>query len=73
MRMWVQSLVWLSELRIRYCHKLQRRVQMRLRSQVPVAVAVAVAVVASSCGSDLTPSQKKEEGNKVLILPQEYT
>ena len=37
MRMWVQSLVLLSGLRIRYCHELWCRLQMRVGSCVAVA------------------------------------
>ena len=38
MRMCVQSLALLSELRIQCCHKLQCRLQMQLRSGFAVAV-----------------------------------
>ena len=49
MRSQVQSLAPLSGLRIKYCHELQCRSQMQLRSGVTVAVA-------SSYSSDSTPS-----------------
>ena len=49
-RMWVQSLVSLSGLRIRHYHELWFRSQMRLRSHVAVPVAVA-----ASCSSYSTP------------------
>ena len=42
MRMRVRSLPLLRELRIRHCHKLQRRLQMWLRSGVAMAAATAV-------------------------------
>ena len=48
-RMWVQSLVLPSGLRIQCCSKLQHRSQMWLKSGVALAV-----VWASSCRSDLT-------------------
>ena len=51
----VQSLAFLSGLRIGHCCKLWCRSQTRLRSRVAVAVAVAV-VQAGSYSSDLTPS-----------------
>ena len=38
MRMWVQSMALLSELRIWRCNKLQGRLQMQLRSGVALAV-----------------------------------
>ena len=44
MRMQVQSLAWLSGLRIWHCHKLWCRSQMQPRSYVAVAVAVATAI-----------------------------
>ena len=51
MRMQVQSLGFLSGLRIRSCHELWYRSQMQLRSGISVAVAKA-----GSCSSNLTPS-----------------
>ena len=51
MRMRVQSLASFSGLRIRHCHKLQCRSQMRLGSSIAVAVAKA-----GRCSYDLTPS-----------------
>ena len=50
MRMLVQSLASLTELRIQHCHKMQHRSQMLLRS------GVAVAVVKAGYGSNSTPS-----------------
>ena len=38
-RMWVQALASLSELRIQHCYKLRCKLQTRLRSGVAVAVA----------------------------------
>ena len=40
MRMWVSSLASLSGLRIQYCCKLWRRLQMRLGPHISVAMAV---------------------------------
>ena len=51
MRMQVLPLASLSGLRIQRCHKLQQRLQVRLRSHVAVAV-----VSASSCSFCSTPS-----------------
>ena len=50
-RMWVQSLALLSELRIHTCHELRCRWQTRLGSHIAVAV-----VEAGSCSSNSTPS-----------------
>ena len=71
MRMCVQSLAPLSELRIQRCHKLQCRSQLRLESGIAVAVAEA-----SNCSSHSTPSpgisichgcsHKKDNNNKFL-------
>ena len=41
MRMWAQSLALLSGLRIQYCHELQCRSQMSLRSSIAVVMAQA--------------------------------
>ena len=49
MRMWVRSLGLLSGLKIRRCHELWCRLQMRPGSSVAVAAA-------GGCSSDLTPS-----------------
>ena len=51
LRLWVQSLASLSGLRIRHCHKLWCRSQMRLGSGVAVALGQA-----GSCSSNWTPS-----------------
>ena len=37
MRMWVQSLAWLSELGMQHCYELCHRLQMQLGSHVVVA------------------------------------
>ena len=73
MRMWVQFLASLSELRILRCHELWRRSQMRLGSCMTVAVAQS-----GSCSSDLTPSlgtsiclgwgPKKEKKKKKITM-----
>ena len=73
MMMRVQSLVSLSGLRIRYCHKLQCRLRMQLGSGITVAVAY------TDCSSsDLTPrlgtsmchrfGPKKEKKNREFPL-----
>ena len=49
--MWVQSLAWFSELRIRRCCNLWCRPQLQFRSYIAVAV-----VKAGSCIFDLSPS-----------------
>ena len=51
MRMWVQSLTLLSELRIRHCRELWYRAQMWLGSHIAVAV-----LQAGSCSSNWIPS-----------------
>ena len=51
MRMWVQSLAYLSELRIQHCREWWCRSQTQLGSQVAMAV-----VQDHSCSSDLAPS-----------------
>ena len=67
MRTPVRSLALLSGLRIRCCHELQRRLQMRLRPCVAVAVAVA-----SSCSSDLTPAREPPCAADVALKSKKY-
>ena len=79
MRIWVQSLAFLGELRIQRCHELQRRSWMRLRSDVAMGV-----VQASSCTSNLTgslgnsichrysPKKKKKKGGKKFTFLNIY-
>ena len=59
MRMWVQSLASLSELRILHCCELSCRSQTPLRSHIAVAV-----VQAGSRGFDWTPSLGTSIGRK---------
>ena len=58
MKLWVQSLAWLSRLRIWHCHELWCRPQRWLRSCIAVAVAKA-----GSCSSDSTPSLGTSNGH----------
>ena len=51
MAQWDQSLASFSGLRIQCCHKLQCRLQMKLRSGGAVVV-----VQVNSCSSDWTPA-----------------
>ena len=71
MRMWVRSLVSLSELRIWHCHELQCRLQTRLRSCIAAAVAQAGSYSSNSTPSlgtsmcyRCSPKKKKTKQNK---------